>query len=88
MECTINQIVNILGENLEIEFNVDFYIDNNGIGNYEYGGCKGYDSGSDYPVVEGIEWDKSLYSDEQNAEIKKQTDLESFIINIEKNIEL
>jgi hypothetical protein len=88
MKSTITETLNILGKDLNIDFVIDYYIDNDGIGGYEYGGRKGYDGGSDYPVVEGIEWDKSLYSDQQNAEIKKQTDLESFIINIEKNINL
>jgi hypothetical protein len=88
MKSTITETLNILGKDLNIDFVIDYYIDNDGIGDFEYAGFKGYNKGSDYPVVEGIEWDKSLYSDQQNAEIKKQTDLESFIINIEKNIKL
>jgi hypothetical protein len=88
MDCIITQTLNILGEELEIDFQVNFYIENDGIGGHEYGGCRGYHVGSDYPVVDGVEWDVDLFDTYQNAEIKKQTDLESFIINIEKNIEL
>lgn len=88
METTIMQTLNVLGEELEIEFDVDYCMENDGIGDYEYWGAKGHDSGSDYPVVEEVKWDESLFDTWQNAEIKKQTQKESFIINIEKNIKL
>ncbi len=88
MKTTLIETLNILGEDFDIDFVIDYYIENDGIGGYEYGGCRGYHAGSDYPIVEGVEWDLSLYSDEQNAEIKRLTELESFIDNIEKRIDL
>jgi hypothetical protein len=88
METTIMQTVNVLGEELEIEFDVDYYIENDGIGDYEYWGAKGHDAGSDYPIVEEVKWDESLYETWQNAEIKKQTESDSFTDSIEKGINL
>jgi hypothetical protein len=88
METTIIQTLNILGEELDVEFDVGYYIDNDGIGDYEYWGAKGNDAGSDYPVVEEIKWDESLYETWQNAEIKNKTKAETFIDNITKKIEL
>jgi len=38
----------------EFELEVHYYIENDGIGSYEYWGYKGYDAGVDYPVVENI----------------------------------
>jgi hypothetical protein len=44
----------------------DFTIENDGIGSYEYFGARGYDSGTDYLYLEELNWDKSLYTEEQN----------------------
>lgn len=44
----------------------DFTVENDGIGSYEYFGFKGYDNGTDYLHLEEINWDKSLYTAEQN----------------------
>jgi hypothetical protein len=88
MDCTITHTLNILGEQLEIDFQVYFYIENDGIGSYEYGGCSGYDSGSNYPVVEGVEWDVDLFDTYQNAEIKRQTNTTEFDNQITKKINL
>jgi len=44
----------------------DFTKENDGIGAYEYWGSKSYDSGSDYLNLEELNWDKTLYTEEQN----------------------
>lgn len=48
-----------LGE--EIEARVDFSVQNDGIGSYEYWGFKGYDAGTDYIEVEDV---TPLFKDE------------------------
>lgn len=88
MDTTITQTLNILGEELEIDFLVFFHVENDGIGSYEYGGSSGYDGGYDYPMVDGVEWDDSLYETWQNAEIKKQTNTTEFDNQITKQIKL
>ena len=45
----------------------DFKVENDGIGEYEYWGAKGYDAGTDYLHLEELQWDKTKYTDEQNA---------------------
>jgi len=65
----LNETVSIslpeeLGE--EIECKVEFHIENNGIGSYEYWGFKGYDAGQDYLETDSI---KPIYTD-QTEEIK------------------
>jgi hypothetical protein len=43
------------------------YVENDGIGSYEYWGCRGYDEGTDYLVVEGNEeGDVVLHFDVKN----------------------
>lgn len=87
-KTTITHTINVLGIDLDIDFDISYSIENSGIGGYEYMGFSGYDKGHDYPDIQEVTWDESLFDTWQNAEIKKQTQKESFIINIEKNIEL
>jgi len=52
-----NETINVslpeeLGE--EIECNVQYHIENDGIGSYEFWGFKGYDAGQDYPEIDSI----------------------------------
>jgi hypothetical protein len=44
----------------------DFSTENDGIGAYEYWGQKCYDRGTDYLHLEELNWDKNLYTEEQN----------------------
>ena len=44
---------------------------NDGIGHYEFGGSKGYDSGTDYWEIDNIEWDKSEWTDAENKVIEQ-----------------
>ena len=37
------------------DFEVEYDFENDGIGSYEYWGCRGYDRGNTYPVIESIE---------------------------------
>lgn len=56
---------------LEVELDCHVTSESTGIGSYEYWGQRGYDAGFTYPVIEQFEWDKSLYTDEQNELIDK-----------------
>lgn len=57
-----------------VEFIYTISKENDGIGSYEFHGSRGYDSGSDYMVIEDIEWDKSKHSDRENEVIQKYLD--------------
>lgn len=58
----------------EMEFDVDFIGDlcqeESGIGSYEFWGCKGYDDGETYFVLEELKWDKEKHTKEENDAIK------------------
>lgn len=56
---------------LEVELDYNISVENSGIGGYEYWGYRGYDAGHDYYVIENFEYDKSLYTEEQNEFIDK-----------------
>ena len=50
---------------IEVELTAEGHVANDGIGSYEYWGCKGYDSGTDYFEIEEITYEKKEYSEEQ-----------------------
>lgn len=65
----------------EIEYGEDGFIEvylsaevnawDNGIGSYEYWGCKGYDTGYTEYEVYNLKWDESKFSDAENKIIQK-----------------
>lgn len=59
---------------LEVVLDCSCTTENDGIGSYEYWGSKGYDKGVDYLICENMTWDKSLYTEEQNAIIDQYID--------------
>lgn len=69
---------------VELEF--DVIVERDGIGGYEYGGARYFDEGDITAEVDGMEWDKALYTDEQNKMIQseynaRQKELEEIAIN-------
>ncbi len=71
-------------EEVELEFHVT--VERDGIGGYEYGGARYFDEGNITAEVDGMEWDKTLYTDEQNKLIQseyntRQKELEEIAIN-------
>ena len=88
MTTTINQTLNILGQEMDIEFKVSFYVDNDGIGGYEYWGSREHHTGSDHPVIENMTWDESLFDTWQNAEIKRLSETENLILQLTEQIDL
>ena len=71
---------------LEVLFYCDCTMENSGIGSYEYWGSQEYDAGDDYLVCEHIEWDKELYTEEENTAIDKYLE-ENFCKIADKAIE-
>lgn len=57
---------------LEVSLECSITSENNGIGSYEYWGSQEYDAGEDYPVVEEMTWDNSLYTEEENNIIQEE----------------
>jgi hypothetical protein len=55
-------------DTVEVEFIL--WKENSGEGHYEFWGFTGVDEGQDYYESDSYEWDKSLYTDEQNKEIE------------------
>ena len=62
----------------EVKLSIDIIVEESGIGGYEFWGFKGYDKGEKYLAIDGISWDKSLYSKEENDMIEKFVDDEEF----------
>lgn len=60
---------------VEIEIKCEYCVENNGIGYYEYCGCKGYDRGTDCAIIEKTIWNKANFNDDENRliglEVKK-----------------
>ena len=59
-------------EEVELELLVETYY--NGIGSYECHGYRGFDKGYEVADVTKVDWDRSLYTDEQNDIIDKELD--------------
>ena len=59
---------------MNVDFDANFYPESTGIGSYEYAGIKGYDKGQDYFSCDDVRWNRSLYTEEQNAIIQKHLD--------------
>jgi hypothetical protein len=88
IQTTIKQTVNVLGIDLDIDFDINYSIENSGIGVYEYMGFRGYDKGYDYPDIQTVSWDESLYEPWQNAEIRRLSKTSDFDESIYKKIKI
>lgn len=58
-------------EVIEVELTFETSVVNDSIGNYDYSGFQYYDYQEDRIIVDKFEWDKSLYSENQNKIISK-----------------
>jgi hypothetical protein len=56
---------------IDVDFEGEVQVGNDGIGSYEFWGYRGYDHGVDYLYCENITWDKSKYTDNENYIIEK-----------------
>jgi len=60
---------------LIVELSYNVAMENDGIGRYDYSGYTYYDHGTNYPVVENLTWDKTLYTDIENKLIDRHIEL-------------
>jgi hypothetical protein len=73
-ELELLEVIDADGECIgykELVVTADLIEENDGIGHYEYWGSEGYDRGTDYWSVVKVRWDKSLYTDQENAKIDR-----------------
>ena len=48
--------INEIGKDVEIT--ITYHYENDGIGSYEFWGTPGFDKGTDYPVVDEVDFDR------------------------------
>lgn len=58
-------------EDIDIEVDCEYAVENNGIGSYEYWGQQCFYKGTDYAVIVGTEWDKTGFTPEEISIIDK-----------------
>jgi hypothetical protein len=63
---------------ISVDFDIDFKWENDGIGSYEYWGQQCNDKGTDYVILNAIEWNKSKHSNQENEIIQKWLDSTEF----------
>lgn len=68
---TVMHTFELEGLYLEVPLKVEYHIENDGIGSYEYWGSPQYDAGQDYCVVDNITWNPNAYPSDINAELKE-----------------
>lgn len=71
---TITKSVEFDDEEKDVEFNIEYEIENSGIGSYDFWGSIGYDRGYDYPVINDVTYDKDSYSTEEQKIIDEFID--------------
>lgn len=64
------------GEDIDIEIDCEYEVDNDGIGEYEFWGQQCVDKGTDYAVITGTEWDKTGFTAAEIDLIEKAIDKE------------
>jgi hypothetical protein len=61
MDCHYYNLYMEQGNIKDVLCTIEFTIENDGIGHYEFWGSKGYDAGVDYAVINLISWDRMLF---------------------------
>lgn len=69
---TLEVLLESRNDYVEVEITVGFEWQNDGIGAYEYWGCKGYDKGIDYLAITETIWDSAGFTPEEVKEIEKE----------------
>jgi len=54
-----------------VVFKVEYSLENDGIGTYEFWGSQGFDHGRTYSVIENLTWDRDKHSPQENTSIEK-----------------
>lgn len=73
---TLSIYLDSRGEDIDIDVDCEYEIENNGIGSYEFWGQKCFDKGTNFAVIISWEWDKTGFTPEEvalvEAKIKKE----------------
>ena len=72
---------------IKVNLEIDYYVENDGIGEYEFWGSVERDKGYNYPKIEDIIWDRSKYNDEENQAIENEVFSDATNEMFEKEIE-
>lgn len=59
-------------EPINIEVDVEYSWENDGIGAYEYWGAKGYDHGTNYVAIDDCKWNSDSYTREEIAIVEDE----------------
>jgi len=67
-----------------VKVTIEYHLENDGVGHYEYWGMAGYDAGNVFIEVDEYHYDKSVFTSEEQLEINAQIDeqLNSIVDNI------
>jgi hypothetical protein len=67
-----------------VKVTIEYHLENDGVGHYEYWGMTGYDAGNTFIEVDEYHYDKSVFTLEEQLEINPQIDeqLNSIVDNI------
>jgi hypothetical protein len=67
-----------------VKVTIEYHLENDGVGHYEYWGMAGYDAGNTFIEVDEYHYDKSVFTLEEQLEINPQIDeqLNSIVDNI------
>lgn len=83
---TLSIYLDSRGEDIDIDVDCEYEINNNGIGPYEFWGQVGNDKGIDYVEIIDTEWDKTGFTPEEVVLIEKKIDKE--VVQWENEIEV
>jgi hypothetical protein len=69
---------------VSVAVTIEYHLENDGVGHYEYWGATGYDAGNTFIEVDEYHYDNSVFTSEEQLEINAQIDeqLNSIVDNI------
>lgn len=65
-----------------VKVTIEYHLENDGVGHYEYWGMAGYDAGNVFIEVDEYHYDKSVFTLEEQMEINAEIDSQlNFIVD-------
>jgi hypothetical protein len=65
-----------------VKVTIEYHLENDGVGHYEYWGMTGYDAGNTFIEVDEYHYDKSVFTLEEQMEINAEIDSQlNFIVD-------
>lgn len=65
-----------------VKVTIEYHLENDGVGHYEYWGMTGYDAGNVFIEVDEYHYDKSVFTLEEQMEINAEIDSQlNFIVD-------